>query len=670
MNQEEQILSPEWAQWFLGLAGGSDTSFQYNSKAGISGDTGMVTDGEGSVELDGDQRIDNITHNVNQITSSGLLQVIHGGESTHGLLLTGGTSGTTGPGRLHFDEDFTNGSHSIVFQAPTAITSNVVLTLPNALAAGSDYALIDTDGNGTLGWSSIALSGFAVISGTPANNQIAVWTGATDIEGTSDFTFDGADLLFYNAVNDGNPEVRLGATDAEEVHLQAVFDSAAQTLDYVLFQTDAASITANKGLYRFNVDGTDILDIDDGGVDLDTGMALSIAGTDVLSATTLGTAVVTSSLTTVGALDSGSITANFGAIDNGTSNITTGGILTIDVDGTAEAAAGSLTLGAGNDAGIFFDGTDLQVLTNGIGASGIILDAEDDTLEIKGSGVLQATFDTTGLNLVSGDVYKINATEVLSATTLGTAVVTSSLTSVGTIATGTWSATEIAVNKGGTGQTTYTNGQLLIGNTTGNTLAKATLTQGTGMTITNGTGSITLDVTDNYLLNTGDIGTGVYDFGGATSFEVPNGAGGTTVDAAGEVCIDTTTGTLNFYDGSVERALNPLLSKSIVIESPTATEDLTFFHTEDAITITIMRAVCVGTTPSVTWTIRHHTDRSNAGNEVVTSGSVTTSTTTGSDITTFNDATIPADSFVWIETTAQSGTVTNIGITLHYTMDP
>jgi len=48
------------------------------------------------------------------------------------------------------------------------------------------------------------------------------------------------------------------------------------------------------------------------------------------------------------------------------------------------------------------------------------------------------------------------------------------------------------VDNGGTGQTTYTNGQLLIGNTTGNTLTKATLTAGTGITITNGAGSITI----------------------------------------------------------------------------------------------------------------------------------------------------------------------------------
>lgn len=50
----------------------------------------------------------------------------------------------------------------------------------------------------------------------------------------------------------------------------------------------------------------------------------------------------------------------------------------------------------------------------------------------------------------------------------------------------------VPVANGGTGQTSYTNGQLLIGNTTGNTLTKATLTAGSGVTITNGGGSITI----------------------------------------------------------------------------------------------------------------------------------------------------------------------------------
>jgi hypothetical protein len=94
------------------------------------------------------------------------------------------------------------------------------------------------------------------------------------------------------------------------------------------------------------------------------------------------------------------------------------------------------------------------------------------------------------VNIASGKEFKIAGTKVLDATSLGSAVVSSSLTSVGTIATGTWSASTIAVDKGGTGQTSYTNGQLLIGNTTGNTLSKATLTAGSNITITNGAGSI------------------------------------------------------------------------------------------------------------------------------------------------------------------------------------
>jgi len=50
----------------------------------------------------------------------------------------------------------------------------------------------------------------------------------------------------------------------------------------------------------------------------------------------------------------------------------------------------------------------------------------------------------------------------------------------------------VPVVDGGTGQTSYTDGQLLIGNSTGNTLAKSTLTAGSGISITNGAGSITI----------------------------------------------------------------------------------------------------------------------------------------------------------------------------------
>lgn len=71
----------------------------------------------------------------------------------------------------------------------------------------------------------------------------------------------------------------------------------------------------------------------------------------------------------------------------------------------------------------------------------------------------------------------------------------------------------LPVPNGGTGQTSYTNGQLLIGNTTGNTLTKATLTAGAGVIITNGTGSITVSGTNSDYVDLGNVsGTVNIDF--------------------------------------------------------------------------------------------------------------------------------------------------------------
>ena len=132
------------------------------------------------------------------------------------------------------------------------------------------------------------------------------------------------------------------------------------------------------------------------------------------------------------------------------------------------------------------------------------------------------------IDLASGKEIYINGTSVLNATTLGSGVTGSSLTSVGTIATGTWNGTAIDVAYGGTGQTTYTDGQLLIGNTTGNTLSKATLTAGTGVTITNGSGTIEIAAT----------GAG----GTVTSVDVTGGTGltssGGPITSSGAITVD------------------------------------------------------------------------------------------------------------------------------------
>ena len=161
------------------------------------------------------------------------------------------------------------------------------------------------------------------------------------------------------------------------------------------------------------------------------------------------------------------------------------------------------------------------------------------------------------VDLASGKEFKIAGTSVLSGSTLGSGVTGSSLTSVGTLISGTWSASTIAVNKGGTGQTSYTDGQLLIGNSTGNTLSKATLTAGSNVTITNGNGSIQIAATDTNTTYTAGDGL---DLTG-TEFSVDLKANGGLVIESTELAVDlgasSITGTLGIADGGTGQVTAP-----------------------------------------------------------------------------------------------------------------
>ena len=67
------------------------------------------------------------------------------------------------------------------------------------------------------------------------------------------------------------------------------------------------------------------------------------------------------------------------------------------------------------------------------------------------------------INIASGKAFYIDGTSVLNSTTLGSNVVSSSLTSVGTIGTGVWGGTDVAVAHGGTGASTAANARTNLG---------------------------------------------------------------------------------------------------------------------------------------------------------------------------------------------------------------
>jgi hypothetical protein len=205
------------------------------------------------------------------------------------------------------------------------------------------------------------------------------------------------------------------------------------------------------------------------------------------------------------------------------------------------------------------------------------------------------------------------------------------------------------------------------------TYVRSLFTGGNHITIT--AGSIAVD--DDFLLNDGDIGTGVYDFGGADSFELPNGAGGTTVDATGEVTIDSTSQTLNFYGGTAERVNLVRWSKTLNVENATTTDGVLKFRTyvENAITadkVVASYSCEAPCTSGMSFNLEHNTTLDGAGNDLFSADINANSSTTPEVFTTgFGDATIPAGSYIWLVPSSASTTqITNLEITILGYRDP
>ena len=108
----------------------------------------------------------------------------------------------------------------------------------------------------------------------------------------------------------------------------------------------------------------------------------------------------------------------------------------------------------------------------------------------------------------------------------------------------------------------------------------------------------------------------------------------------------------------------------ITVETPVATDDIAMGYTFQDITVTELQAVVTGPgSPSVTIDPYHAATRLGAQNDILDAATAITNTGAGQNLTSFDDATIPADSWIVLEVTALGSAAGQITVAMRYTVD-
>ena len=262
---------------------------------------------------------------------------------------------------------------------------------------------------------------------TNSGGELVIKSGSTP---TTAMTFSGANVTFGGTVT-------IGSAGISEAELEILDGATVTTTELNLIDGDTARGTTSVA------SGDGIL-INDGGT-------MRMTNVDTVSTYFASHNVGGSNIVTTGALDSGSITSGFGNIDNGTSNITSGGLVKIDVDAdaddlTADSSTGRLTIGANEDLNLYHGGTHSYIV-NDIGdlildtQLDIVLDADGGDIFFKDGGTTFGSATNTSGNLIIKSGTTTAATfsgaNVTLAGTLGVGAITGTSTIQGTTITAT-----------------------------------------------------------------------------------------------------------------------------------------------------------------------------------------------------------------------------------------
>jgi len=267
------------------------------------------------------------------------------------------------------------------------------------------------------------------LNNATANELVTVGSTTTELDAETALTFDGSDMKLLEAVNDGNPSISIGGADAERLVIQAKFDSGAQTLESVEFATAAASGTADRGKMVFDVDGTVIMTIDDGGVNIGTG-SLETATIDYTDGDLSMTIADGGGVTFAQAVDLGSNTlTTTGSLQVRTIDYSDGDNAITIADGGGMTMAQDVTMAAGKNV-VLGDGSSVNI-------SAPLLAGGDHTYsgttaQMLAGGTI-AAFDLVCIHTTTGEVVEADASAIGTARVIGIAPAAISDTATGTI---------------------------------------------------------------------------------------------------------------------------------------------------------------------------------------------------------------------------------------------
>lgn len=362
------------------------------------------------------------------------------------------------------------GNYFFNFTAPTLAASKTI-TLPT-MSASSNYLPISVNGNvaNSSGDITLSLTSGTVTSVTGTTNRITVATGTTTpvIDISSSYVGQTSITVIGTL-----PSLTLtGSSSNTYAAGKLVYDTNDESL---IFYNNDSNVALNIGQEEWirvrNVSGSSI----------SNGKAVYISGTDISSGLpTIELAQADNNTTTqcVGLTTETIINNGVGYVTRSglvrglnTSSFTAGAILFL-----SDATPGSLTTTAPTTANHFK--LRVGVVTKSHTTTGTILVSVHD--EYENINYVSSVTGTTNRITIGG-------TSVAPTVDISTSYVgQSSITTLGTITTGTWNGTAIGTIYGGTGLTSYTTGDLLYASAT-NVLSKLAIgTNGYVLTIVAG----------------------------------------------------------------------------------------------------------------------------------------------------------------------------------------